>query len=84
MGLGNVEKGEEVVIEVGELKLYKINKLNQKMHLNGLLLLYEGLHINRDTYVPLPTLELGSETTKNIADEHLLRLGYHESQFKNT
>ena len=42
VGLGNVEKGEGVVIEVGELKLNKINKLNQKMHLNGLLLLYEG------------------------------------------
>ena len=49
MGLGNVEKGEEVVIEVGELKLYKINKLNQKMHLNGLLLLYEGGYFWEET-----------------------------------
>ena len=28
----------------------------------------QGLHINRETYLPLPTLQLGSETTKNIAD----------------
>ena len=28
----------------------------------------QGLHINADTYIPLPTLQLGSETTKNISD----------------
>lgn len=28
----------------------------------------QGLHINRESYLPLPTLQLGSETTKNIAD----------------
>jgi len=27
-----------------------------------------GLHINRDEYVPLPTLPISSETTKNVAD----------------
>ena len=27
-----------------------------------------GLHINKDEYLPLPTLPLSSETTKNVAD----------------
>ena len=26
-----------------------------------------GLHVNRDTYLPLPTLQISSETTENIA-----------------
>lgn len=28
----------------------------------------QGLHVNQETYIPLPTLQLGSETTKNISD----------------
>ena len=28
----------------------------------------QGLHGNKDTYIPLPTLQMGSETTKNISE----------------
>ena len=49
VGLGRVEKGERIVIEIGELKLNKTHKLNQKMHLNGLLLLYEGGYFGEGT-----------------------------------
>ena len=28
----------------------------------------QGLHVNQETYIPLPTLQLGSETTKNVSD----------------
>lgn len=26
----------------------------------------QGLHVNKDTYIPLPTVQMGSETTKNV------------------
>ena len=42
-GLGESCKGSGVVIHDGELKL------NQKMHLNGLLLLYEGGYLGEGT-----------------------------------
>ena len=28
----------------------------------------QGLHVSQETYIPLPTLQLGSEITKNISD----------------
>ena len=56
VGLGKIEKGEGIVRMIGELNLNNLIKLNQKIHLNGLMLLYSGRELDWKTVCEGPSM----------------------------